>query len=66
VWGRPRRKTFPELFNIAQDMDALVADHMLVNNREVNWDMNFIRLVHDWDVDVASFLFNALYSVRLG
>jgi hypothetical protein len=66
VWGRPLKKTFPKLFNIARDMDALVVDHMLVNNKEVDWDMNFIRLVHDWDVDVISSLFNALYSIRLG
>jgi hypothetical protein len=59
-------ETFPKLFNVAQNMDALVVDHMLVHNGEVDWDMNLIRLVHDWEVDVVSSLFNALYSVRLG
>jgi hypothetical protein len=43
-----------------------VADHMLVHNGEVDWDMNFIRFVHDWKVEVVSSLVNALYSVRLG
>jgi hypothetical protein len=54
-----------ELFCIARDRDALVADHMFAHN-EVHWDMNFIRLVHDWEVDFVSSLFNALYSIRMG
>lgn len=31
----------------------------------VHWDMNFIRLVHDSEVDVVSSLFNVMYSVSL-
>ncbi len=63
---RPLKETFPELFCIARNRDALVADHMLTHNGEVHWDMNFIRLVHNQEVDVVSSLFNVLYSVRLG
>jgi hypothetical protein len=28
--------------------------------------MNFIILVHNWEMDAVSSLFNALYSIRLG
>jgi hypothetical protein len=39
---------------------------MLSHNGEVHWDMNFIMLVHDWEVSDVSSLFNVLHSVRLG
>jgi hypothetical protein len=42
-----------------------VANHEFVHNGEVHWEMNFIRLVHDLEVDVVSSLFNVIYSVRL-
>jgi hypothetical protein len=37
---------------------------MFVHNDEVHWDMNFIILVHDWEVDTITFFFSTLYSVR--
>jgi hypothetical protein len=37
-----------------------VAGHMFGHNDEVHWDMNFIRLVHDWEVDSVSSFSNAL------
>jgi len=33
---------------------------MFGHNDEVHWDMNFIRLVHDWEVDSVSSFSNAL------
>jgi hypothetical protein len=60
------RETFPESFCIARDRDALVADQMLAHNGVVHWDLNFIRLVHDWRVDIVSSLVNILYFVKLG
>jgi hypothetical protein len=39
---------------------------MFGHNDELHWDMDFIRLVHDWEVDFKSSIFNALYSVRMG
>lgn len=58
--GIPLVDSFPELFCIARDMDTLVAGHMFGHNDEVHWDMNFIRLVHDWEVDSVSSFSNAL------
>jgi hypothetical protein len=60
----PLKDSFPELFFIARDKDALVADHMLVHNDEVHWDMNFITLVHDWEVNIVSSSLNDLYFAR--
>lgn len=42
------KETFSELFCIARDIDALVADHLVADNDDMHWDMNFIILVHDW------------------
>jgi hypothetical protein len=36
-----------ELFCIARDRDALVADHMFAHNDKVHSDVSFIKLVHD-------------------
>jgi len=55
---------FGAFLHCARDRDALVADHMLCHNDEVHWDMNFIILVHDWEVDTVSSFLNALYSAR--
>jgi hypothetical protein len=54
-----------ELFCIPWERDALLADHMFAHNDKVHWEMNFIRLVHDWEVDSVYYFFNALYSVRM-
>jgi hypothetical protein len=46
----PPVESFPKLFSIVRDRkDALVADHMFAHNNEVHWDLNFIKLVHDWE-----------------
>jgi hypothetical protein len=39
---------------------------MSAHNDKMLWDMNFIRLVQDWEVDYVSSFFNALYSIRMG
>jgi hypothetical protein len=57
------KDSFPKLFCIARDKDALVANHMFAHNNEMHWDMNFIRLVHDLKVESVSSFFNALFSV---
>lgn len=41
-----------------------MAKHMFAHNDKIHWDINFIRLVNDWEVEYVSSLSNALYSVR--
>lgn len=43
-----------------------MADHMVDHNDGLHRDMNFFRLVHDWELDSITLLFNTLYSVRMG
>jgi hypothetical protein len=68
VWckDRPLKESFPELFCLARNRDALMADLRVVSNNVVNWDISFIKLVHDWEVDSISSFINALYSARVG
>lgn len=60
------KKTFLELFCITRDIDAVVADHMVDDNDGLHRDMNYFKLVHDWELDSITLFFNTLYSVRVG
>ena len=64
MWGSSYKEILLGLFCIARNRDALVADHMFTHNDEVHWDVGFIKLVHDWEVDTAFSFLNALYSIR--
>jgi hypothetical protein len=68
IWcgDRPLKDSFPELFCLARNRDAMVADLRSVSNDTTHWDINFTRLVHDWEVDSVSSFFNVLYSARVG
>jgi hypothetical protein len=52
---------FRSLSCIARDKYALVADCIFSYNAEVHSEMNFIRLLHDWEVDFVFFFFSVLY-----
>jgi hypothetical protein len=39
---------------------------MVTHNDGVHWDMNLFRLVHGLELDFASSLFKAMYSIRMG
>ena len=43
----PLKESFPELFCLAWNSDAPMADLRVVSNNVVNWDISFIKLVHD-------------------
>ena len=44
----------------------MVADLRSVINNKAHWDINFTKLVDDWEVDFVSSFFNVLYSARVG
>jgi hypothetical protein len=60
------KESFPELLCLTRHRDASVADLRSVGNALIYWDVNFIRLVHDWEVYYVSSFFNVLYSNRVG
>jgi hypothetical protein len=61
----PLKEPLLELFCLARNRDAMVVELRIVSNDAVYWDINFIRLVHDWEVDSVSF-FNVLYLAKMG
>lgn len=60
------KDSFLELFCLARNRDAMVANLRSVSNDTVPWDINFTRLLHDWEVKYFSSFFNVLYSTRMG
>jgi hypothetical protein len=61
----PLTDSFQELFCLAGNRNATVADLGNISNGTAHWDINFTRLVHDWEVDSVSFFFNVLYYARV-
>jgi hypothetical protein len=66
IWcgDHPLKDPVSKLFCIARDIDALVANHMFPYNDKLHWGMNFILLVHDWEVEFVPSFFNPQYFVR--
>jgi hypothetical protein len=62
----PLKETFLVLYGIARDKDALVAAHLVSESGFFQWDVSFIRVAHDWEVDVLASIFTLLYSIKVG
>jgi hypothetical protein len=45
------KASFLVLFNIDHFKEASVADYMLFPNDTFKWNITFVRLVHDWEVE---------------
>ena len=56
---------FPGLFTIAMFKDASIADNMERSNGAIQWNIQFTRLIHDWEVDVLATFFRCLYACKL-
>ena len=55
---------FPILYNIANVKDATVATNMDLSSRTFQWNIIFIRLIHDWEVGTLASFYALLYSLR--
>jgi len=51
------------LFNIARFKDVVVADHLELSSASNQWNINFLRVAHDWEMDLFTSLFTLLYSI---
>jgi hypothetical protein len=59
------KEAFPVLYDIARDKDAHVADHLFMVNGSYQWDINFFRAAHNWEVDDLDSFFSLLYTSRV-
>uniref|UniRef100_A0A2N9HAX3 starch synthase n=1 Tax=Fagus sylvatica TaxID=28930 RepID=A0A2N9HAX3_FAGSY len=56
---------FPDLFSIAADKEATVADFLLTRNGNLHWEVTFVRNLQDWEIDALTSFLDLLYSVSL-
>jgi hypothetical protein len=56
VWFEklPLKVLFPELFTIACGKDTWMEENMQIQNGHIHWNILFIRLMHDCEVEVVS------------
>jgi hypothetical protein len=67
VWcgDRTLKEEFPGLYSIASFKDASIADSMEYSSESIQWNIQFSRLIHDWEVgDLATF-YKCLYEYKL-
>jgi hypothetical protein len=67
VWcgERPLMNAFPALFAIACEKDAWVEENKAIVNGVTQWNVLFIRPVHDWELEEVSRFFELLYSQQI-
>ena len=56
---------FLDLYSIVCVKDVLETDSLELSNDSPKWNVSFIIVVHDWEVDAFASFFNLLYSFRL-
>jgi hypothetical protein len=61
----PLKLVYPPLFNSAFNKDAWVKEYMERPNDTLHWNVQFIRPVHDWELEGVSCFFALLYSQKI-
>jgi hypothetical protein len=67
VWciEEPLKFAYLELYRIACVKDVAVADFIQFQGEAVHWQVNFIRLVQDWEIESISSFLELLYSINI-
>jgi hypothetical protein len=59
------KDAFLGLYNIASVKDASIANNMDCSSGSTQWNVSFIRLFHDWEVEVQASFYLSLYSQKM-
>jgi hypothetical protein len=67
VWcgDRAVKEEYPNLFNIARFKEASIADNMERSSDSIQWNIQFTRLIHDWEVGELFSFYKRLYDCKL-
>jgi hypothetical protein len=67
IWccAEPLKAMFPDLYRIACVPEATVADHMQVRGGAVTWEVHFIRMAHDWELESFSSFLDVIYAATI-
>jgi hypothetical protein len=67
IWcgDRALKEAFLGLFIIASLKEASIADNMVHSNRIIQWNIQFTRLIHDWEVEVLASFYRCLYACKM-
>ena len=58
----PLKEAFPELFRISRDKETSIVGVMHFHDGMLNWDVQFTRLVQDWDLESLTAFMDVVYS----
>lgn len=54
------KAAFPELYSISRSKEVSVESHRQISNNSILWNINFIILVHNWEVDSITSFYDML------
>jgi hypothetical protein len=58
----PLMVRFPKLYRLASHPGASVQDLMIFDGTSHHWDVSFIRLLHDWEMESVAEFLDVIYS----
>ena len=56
---------FPELYQTKRVKEAFVVIHLWVRNAAVHWELDFTRLIQDWEMESVTNFLDLIYSVSV-
>jgi hypothetical protein len=67
VWSRDRalKEAFPGLYIIAKFKEASIADNVECSNGTTQWNIQFTRLIHNWEVEVLASFYKCLHACKM-
>jgi hypothetical protein len=67
VWcgDRALKEEYPSLFNIARFKEASIVDNMERSSDSIQLNIQFTRLIHDWEVGELASFYKCLYDCKL-